>query len=198
MAATTPLLPFLRPLGLPRPSTVRHFLRFSTSVPCRASEQREDPNLTASRTAPEAYPPPWMKSKPRPKESKASRRSSHPRKERHYPTRHLSHHQPETPRLIPEPVEPLPAEQCAPNLPYFVTRSANKSLPIYTTRKNGGNLKLTRVRKIDGDRVALRDELRKLLKVQDKDAVINSVTGHILIKGHHKPQIERFLRQRMF
>lgn len=139
-----------------------------------------------------------MKSKARPKESKASRRTSHPRKERPYPTRHLSHQQPEKLKLIPDPVESLPAEQCAPNLPYFVTRSANNELPIYTLRKSGGNLKMTRVKKIDGNKVVLRDELREMLGVQEKDAIVNSVTGHIMIKGHYKPQIEKFLRQRMF
>lgn len=31
----SPMLSFLRPLGLPRPATVRHFLRFSTRTTCR-------------------------------------------------------------------------------------------------------------------------------------------------------------------
>lgn len=57
---------------------------------------------------------------------------------------------------------------------------------------------MTRVKKIDGNRVTLRNELRVLLGVEDKDAVVNSVTGHIMIKGHYKPQIEKYLRQRMF
>ncbi|KAK4611640.1 hypothetical protein CLAFUW4_12940 [Fulvia fulva] len=198
MASLTPMMPFLRPLGLPRPQTVRHFLRFSTATPCREAAQREDRNLAASRTAPESYPPPSMKSLPRPKESKASRRTSYPLKERHYPTRHQSHHQPQVPKLIPQPVQPLSPERCAPNLPYFVTRSANNELPIYTLRKRGGNLKMTRVKKIDGDRLRLRDALRVALGVADKDAVVNSVTGHIMIKGHHKPRIEKFLRERKF
>ncbi|SMR63829.1 unnamed protein product [Zymoseptoria tritici ST99CH_3D1] len=197
-------MPFLRPLGLPRPATVRSFLRFSTSTRCRASQYEtrsagasdEDPNLRASRYAPESYPPPSMRSNPRPKESKASRRTAHPTKERPYPTRRASHHQPDVSKLIPEPVEPLNAEQCAPNLPYFVSRSANNELPIYTLRKRGGNLKMTRIKKIDGDRHILRDELKSLLK--NSDCVVNSVTGHIMIKGHHKPQVEKFLRERMF
>ncbi|EME40148.1 hypothetical protein DOTSEDRAFT_28054 [Dothistroma septosporum NZE10] len=200
MAASTPIMPFLRPLSLPRPQTVRQFLRFSTATPCReaAQQQQEDRNLAASRHAPEAYPPPSMKSRPRPKESKASRRTSYPQKERHYPTRQPSHHQPELPKLIPQPVQLLAPEKCAPNLPYFVTRSANNELPIYTLRKRGGNLKMTRVKKVDGDRMKLRDALRIALGVGEKDCVINSVTGHIMIKGHHKPVIEKFLRARKF
>lgn len=57
---------------------------------------------------------------------------------------------------------------------------------------------MTRVKKIDGNKLVLRDALREVLGVQEKDAIVNSVTGHIMIKGHHKPQIEKFLRQRMF
>lgn len=55
---------------------------------------------------------------------------------------------------------------------------------------------MTRIKKIDGDRHILRDELKSLLK--NSDCVVNSVTGHIMIKGHHKPQVEKFLRERMF
>lgn len=36
MALAQPVLPFLRPLGLPRPSTLQRFLRFSTSSSSRA------------------------------------------------------------------------------------------------------------------------------------------------------------------
>lgn len=208
MASSTPIMSFLRPLGLPRPATVRHFLRFSTSARCNTAEQHqsaavksnasEDPNLIASRTAPESYPPPSMPSNPRPKISKASRRANHPTKQRNYPTRIPSHHQPALPQLIPESITLLSEDQCAPNLPYFVTRSRADELPIYTLRKRGGNLKMTRVKKIDGKREVLKDELRQLLRVPEKEVAINSVTGHIMIKGHWKPQIEKFLRERNF
>ena len=102
------------------------------------------------------------------------------------------------PKLIPEPIQLLAPEHCAPNLPYFVSRSANNELPIYTLRKRGGNLKMTRVKKVDGDRMKLRNALKTALQVREKDCVINSVTGHIMIKGHHKPAIETFLRARNF
>lgn len=35
MASAAPTMPFLRPMALPRPQTIRHFLRFSTSSPCQ-------------------------------------------------------------------------------------------------------------------------------------------------------------------
>lgn len=139
-----------------------------------------------------------MKSLPRPKESKASHRSNYPKKERHYPTRGASHHQPTLPKLIPDAVEPLEPQLCAPNLAYFVTRSPSNELPIYTLRKRGGNLHLTKIKKVDGKADVLRDELQAFLGLGEKEATINTTTGHIMLKGHHKPSIEKFLRQRMF
>lgn len=157
-----------------------------------------DHNLVASRTAPATYPPPSMKSLPRPKESHASHRTAHPKKQRHYPTRGATHVQTNVEKLIPEPVEPLAPQLCAPNLPYFVNRTPNNELPIYTLKKRGGNLKLTKVRKVDGRKEILRDELRVALGLAENEAVINQLTGHIVLKGHHKPRIQKFLRERMF
>nr|OQO15500.1 hypothetical protein B0A51_16911 [Rachicladosporium sp. CCFEE 5018] len=193
-ALAAPLMPFLRPMPLPRPSTIRCLLRYSTTTPCRA----EDRNLVASRTASPTYPPPSMRSNLRPRESHASHRSSHPKKTRNYPIRGTSHHQPAAPKLIPTPVEPLAEELCAPNLPYFVTRTPSNELPIYTLRKRGGNMLLTRVKKIDGKIEDLRDELRVHLGLGEKEAVINRITNHVVLKGHHRPKVEQFLRERKF
>jgi large subunit ribosomal protein L49 len=71
-------------------------------------------------------------------------------------------------------------------------------LPIYTLRKAGGNKPVTRVKKIDGKSEILRDELRELLGLAEKEVVINRTTGHIMIKGHHVTKIEYFLKQRAF
>ena len=157
-----------------------------------------DPNLIASRKASPSYPPPSMKSLPRPKNPRASHRSRHAKKERDYPTRHLSHDQPAPKKLIPEPVTPLPTHLCAPNLPYFVTRTPSNELPIYTLRKRGGNLKLTRVKKIDGRVETLRDELKTALKLGEAEASVNPITKHVMLKGHHSRAVEQFLRERMF
>ena len=39
MAAVTPFMSFLRPMGLPRPATVRQFMHFSTSTSCLAARE---------------------------------------------------------------------------------------------------------------------------------------------------------------
>jgi hypothetical protein len=57
---------------------------------------------------------------------------------------------------------------------------------------------VTRVKKVDGKTEVLRDELRELLGLADKEVVINRTTGHIMIKGHHVSKIEHFLKQRAF
>ena len=48
--------------------------------------------------------------------------------------------------------------------------------------KRGGNLKQTRLRKIEGDIAALRAELQEALKLDEKECVVNQLTKHIIIK----------------
>jgi large subunit ribosomal protein L49 len=79
---------------------------------------------------------------------------------------------------------------------YHVSRSASKNLPIYTDYKRGGNLHLTTVRKITGDLSALRDELRVFLNKKNEDVKINSLTSHVVVKGHHTGEIAKFLAAR--
>ncbi|EME77945.1 uncharacterized protein MYCFIDRAFT_124968, partial [Pseudocercospora fijiensis CIRAD86] len=81
-------------------------------------------------------------------------------------------------------------------LPYYVSRSNFNSLPVYLLRKRGGNLKQTRIKNIDGDRLKMKEELCKALELPADKAAVNSVTGHIIVRGHWKPQVERFLRER--
>ncbi|KAF2685564.1 hypothetical protein K458DRAFT_299527, partial [Lentithecium fluviatile CBS 122367] len=103
----------------------------------------------------------------------------------------------------PKPKKPkksrTPAGQTQIQLPppkYHVARSTSKNLPIYTDYKRGGNLHLTTIRKITGDLTALRDELRVFLNKKNEDVKINSLTQHVVIKGHHVPEVTEFLRAR--
>ena len=67
-------------------------------------------------------------------------------------------------------------------LPYHVYRTASQKLPIYHLAKRGGNLHQTRIRKIEGDRERLRDEIQRALGLKDELVIINRLTGHIIIK----------------
>jgi large subunit ribosomal protein L49 len=73
---------------------------------------------------------------------------------------------------------------------------------VYTDYKRGGNLHLTIVRKVDGDLVALRDELRGVLGQQvgmDPDrVVVNGLARQVVVKGLVKGVVERYLRERRF
>ena len=69
---------------------------------------------------------------------------------------------------------------------------------MYTDFKRGGNLKLTLVRKVAGDVEALRDQLRDGLGLLKERCVVNGVTRQVVIKGHMKPDVVNFLRQRKF
>lgn len=57
---------------------------------------------------------------------------------------------------------------------------------------------MTRVKKVDGRTEVLRDELRGLLGLEEKEAVVSGVTGHVMLKGFHKIAVDKFLRERLF
>ncbi|KAL2356098.1 mitochondrial large subunit ribosomal protein-domain-containing protein [Cryomyces antarcticus] len=192
MAFSQPVLPFLRPLGPPRPSFIRHFLRFSQS-----SRRAEDPNLVASETASPSYPPPGTRSIPRPKKSRASHQTSNPSKtlETSFPAgAEKSASEAATSPVTSTESQPLRKQK----LPYHISRTPTNNLPIYHTAKRGGNLHETRIRKISGSVQALRDDLQKELGVQNKDCTINTLTGHIIVKGWHKGRVTQFLLERQF
>ncbi|TQS35602.1 hypothetical protein Golomagni_03970 [Golovinomyces magnicellulatus] len=65
---------------------------------------------------------------------------------------------------------------------YCVRRTPSNQLPIYHVEKNGGNKKLTRIRKVEGNVKALRDELREVLNLTEKECTINHLTGHVIVK----------------
>lgn len=67
-------------------------------------------------------------------------------------------------------------------LSYHVHRTASQQLPVYHLAKRGGNLHQTRVRKIEGDIEALRDDLQRALGLKEEQIIINQLTRHIIIK----------------
>ena len=67
-------------------------------------------------------------------------------------------------------------------LPYRIERTPSLNLPIYLQSKRGGNLKQTKLRKIEGDINTLRSQLRDALKLEDKEIVINQLTRQIIIR----------------
>lgn len=93
--------------------------------------------------------------------------------------------------VIPETATPADITK----FPYYIQRiRPSGQLPIYTDLKAMGTLKQTRIRKISGDVHALKRELKEFLGIQkEKDCAVNPVTGHIILKGHWKSEVDGFL-----
>ncbi|PVH87929.1 hypothetical protein DL98DRAFT_509455 [Cadophora sp. DSE1049] len=162
MASTLPLS-FLRPMSLPRPSTLHKYLnlaRPSLSQPSLRSQSTltsATPTATSPLTTPSA--------------SSASAQSS-------------TFSAATTPTSSPAP----------PSKPYRLIRTPSNKLPIYLLWKRGGNKKLTRVRKIEGDVNVLKTDLQIALGVKEGDVTVNQLARQVIVKGHMKPQIEQFFK----
>ncbi|KAB2105614.1 hypothetical protein AG0111_0g5624 [Alternaria gaisen] len=174
------LVPLLRPLAAPRAVVCRQHFRFYTASsehPSTPQEAQRAADLAAAESLTEgdsAQPP----------QQKPVLPSKHPRADN-------------KPRTSKKPKTSSQALKLSlPPPKYAVSRSVNKNLPIYTDYKRGGNLHLTTVRKITGDVSALRDELRVFLNKKNEDVKINSVTQHVVVKGHHTSEIAEFLKAR--
>jgi large subunit ribosomal protein L49 len=142
-------LSFLRPLALPRASTIHHFFSASASTSSTSTSP-----LINSSSASIPIPPPTS---PQAEETLAHTTSTS------------------------KPTSPI--------LRYRVNRTPSSNLPVYLLGKRGGNLKQTKLRKIEGDINTLRIELRDELKLNDKDIVINQVTKHIMIRVSYCPRV---------
>ncbi|OTA53194.1 hypothetical protein K449DRAFT_440234 [Hypoxylon sp. EC38] len=92
---------------------------------------------------------------------------------------------------------PSPTKQAEPEkrtrLPYFVGRNHLNNLSVYHKSKQGGNLKLTLLKNGDGDLQALKRDIKESLQLNDGDISVNSITRHIVIRGHKKLQVLNFL-----
>ena len=78
------------------------------------------------------------------------------------------------------PPTPDPAQIV--RLPYYIHRTASQQLPIYKLAKRGGNLRQTRLRKVEGDLARLRSDLQDALSLESEHIKINPLTKHIIIK----------------
>jgi len=74
----------------------------------------------------------------------------------------------------------------------------NPQLPVYLLSKRGGNLKQTKLRRIEGNINVLRTDLQKALGLEEKDVMINQLTQQIIVKGHKKFEVLKFLEDHKF
>ncbi|KAI4091802.1 MAG: hypothetical protein LQ344_003906 [Seirophora lacunosa] len=85
-----------------------------------------------------------------------------------------------SPRQIKRGSPPIP--DISEPLPYHVHRTPSQQLPVYQLAKRGGNLLLTRLRKIDGDITKLKLHLQQALDLRPEEISVNQLTRHIHIK----------------
>ncbi|KAG4026338.1 hypothetical protein MFRU_042g00660 [Monilinia fructicola] len=137
-------LQFLRPMALPRPTTLRYFLGVARLSTNSASSPPTNKAISIS-----------------------------------------------TSTISPQTSATIPNKP-----PYWVSRTPSNNLPVYLLAKAGGNLKQTKIRKIEGDIMKLKEHLEDAFF--NKEIRVNQLTKQIIIKGWCKPQVEEFLVERNF
>ena len=166
-------MPFLRPLPLPKTRTL---LRFRPSVYRlgRPSSANVNGPLSVIRNSATAFSNNRGKQVFKGKSTVVSRASRN--KPQKPPRVHLPACKfPSNPPPTPDPSDIV-------KLPYHIHRTPSQQLPIYKLAKRGGNLRQTRLRKVEGDIARLKTDLQEALSLEDEHIKINHLTRHIIIK----------------
>ncbi|KAK7423195.1 54S ribosomal protein img2, mitochondrial [Neonectria magnoliae] len=91
-------------------------------------------------------------------------------------------------RPIKRPFVPPPTkteEQLITAFPYIIRRTPYAQLPIYRKFMSGGNRCIIIIKKIDGNRGKLVEDLATSLELDRKDIRLNPTTQQIEIKGNY-------------
>ncbi|KAI9659244.1 MAG: hypothetical protein M1829_006584 [Trizodia sp. TS-e1964] len=188
---------FFRPICSNSSSRLRYLKRTYSSTPfeqstIQSSVPIQEPKDSSSRVTKLSSQPGAV---PSPKTALERENRGGPKAQKHDPT----WHPPTDTEHTSSPATPLELTPIIqPTEPYFVHRSTSKNLPIYLDYKRGGNRLETRLRKLEGNLGVLREQLIKSLKLPPEDVAINQLTKHIIIKGHKKDQLKKFLIDRHF
>ncbi|KHN97165.1 mitochondrial large ribosomal subunit L49 [Metarhizium album ARSEF 1941] len=82
--------------------------------------------------------------------------------------------------------------------PYIVRRTPSTQLPVYRRSKSGGNRQVVFIKKVDGDRKKLLEDLVESLGVSKEDVRLNPTTQHIELKGNYYDKTKSWLLERGF
>ncbi|KPM44252.1 hypothetical protein AK830_g2300 [Neonectria ditissima] len=91
-------------------------------------------------------------------------------------------------RPIKRPFVPPPTkteEQLIAAFPYIIRRTPYAQLPIYRKFMSGGNRCIIMIKKVDGDRGKLVEDLATSLEIERKDIRLNPTTQQVEIKGNY-------------
>ncbi|EGR49171.1 uncharacterized protein TRIREDRAFT_124330 [Trichoderma reesei QM6a] len=84
------------------------------------------------------------------------------------------------------------------SLGYIVRRTPSVQLPVYRRWQSGGTRQVVLIKKVDGDRIRLLEDLVQGLGIAREDARINPTTQHIELKGDHFDKARGWLLERGF
>lgn len=84
--------------------------------------------------------------------------------------------------LLETLIIPAPPRPAASATAYLVSRTRSNRLPVYLRTQAGGSKITTLIRRVEGDPLALRDEVKGLVGMEGRDVVVNPTTGHVVIK----------------
>ncbi|KAL7797289.1 hypothetical protein V8C37DRAFT_370622 [Trichoderma ceciliae] len=84
------------------------------------------------------------------------------------------------------------------SLGYMVRRTPSVQLPLYRRWLSGGNRQVVLIKKVDGDRRRLLEDLVGGLSIAREDVRINPTTQHIELKGDHFDKARGWLLERGF
>ncbi|KAK7753394.1 54S ribosomal protein img2, mitochondrial [Diatrype stigma] len=178
-----------RPLRAPSASLIQTPIRFLLPLRTRtfatsniethaaASSPESSPLASSpeSATVTATTPPTFEAPAPAPAAAEAATPSAAiPSEEPAAPTKIITPRKPSA--LTEEP--DLPPRK----LPYFVGRNPFNNFGVYQRRKRGGNLKVTLVKKGEGNLQALKHDIKKALDLRDDEVAVNSITRHIVVK----------------
>ncbi|KAK2595389.1 hypothetical protein QQS21_006861 [Conoideocrella luteorostrata] len=97
----------------------------------------------------------------------------------------------------PTPPPAKTAEELASG-PYIVRRTPSIQLPVYKRFMSGGNRVVVLVKKVDGDRRKLLEDMSESLGVGKENIRINPTTQHVELKGDYYEETKSWLIERGF
>ena len=168
-----PFMSFLRPLPLPRLQTLQCLQR--SVCPFQLQSPTFHGPLSTVRNSATAF---------------SNKRGKQVFKGKSTVVSRASRNRPQKPPRVnlpackfPSNPPPTPDPSKIVKLPYHIHRTPSQQLPVYKLAKRGGNLRQTRLRKVEGDIARLRTDLQEALSLEDEHIKINHLTKHIIIKA---------------
>ena len=93
-------------------------------------------------------------------------------------------------RPVTPPPHPLHTPSTPPTVPFLITRTPSRNLPVYLSLRGGGTLPLTCVRRIEGDMNRFAEEVRRAL---GPSADVRVRAGRVDVKGNWKAALDKWL-----